>query len=190
MTQNELGERIRSRRDELGWTQAELAVAAGTNQATVDRIERGQTKNSKYLKQILLALNLTEGQKYLVPVVGYIGGGQQVFAIDDHEKGDGLEHIDAPPGVDNGIALIVRGDSMAPRYEDGDYVIVEKVFIDLNSLIGKNCYVKLVDGRCYLKKLAAGSRPNRYNLLSINGPAIPDVLIEQAFPIAWVKPKG
>lgn len=189
MTETELAERIRSRREQLGWTQAELAVAAGTNQATVDRIERGQTKNSKYLKQILLALNLTEGQKYLVPVVGYVGGGEQVFAVDDFQKGDGLEHIDAPPGVDNGIALIIRGDSMAPRFMDGDYVIVEKVFIDLQSLIGRTCYVKLADGRCYLKTLSAGSRANRYTLLSINGPSIPDVLIEAAFPIAWVKPR-
>ena len=183
------GEKIRAKREELGWTQAELAVAAGTNQATIDRIERGQTKHSKYLKQILVALNLTDRQNYLVPVVGYVGGGEQVFAIDDHTKGDGLEHIDAPPGVDNGIALIIRGTSMEPRFMDGDYVIVEKVFIDLQSLLGRTCYVKLADGRCYLKTLAPGSRPNRYTLNSFNGPAIHDVVIEQAFPIAWVKPR-
>lgn len=180
---------IRTRREELGWSQTELATAAGTNQATIDRIERGLTKNSKYLDNILLALGISKNQTVLLPVVGYVGGGQEVFAIDDHEKGDGIEHIQAPPGVENGIALIIRGDSMAPKYEDGEIVVIEKVFIDIHSLIGRICYVKLADGRCFLKRLQAGSRPGRFSLLSYNGPTIPDVVIEQAYPVAWVKPR-
>lgn len=181
--------RIRARREELGWTQAELAAAAGTNQPTVDRIERGLTRNSKYLNNILLALDLSKTHNTRLPVVGYIGGGQEVLAIDDHQKGDGFDEIDAPPGVENGIALIVRGDSMAPKYEDGEIVIIEKTIIDVQSLIGRICYVKLADGRCYLKQLSAGSRPNRYSLLSFNGPTFHDVVIEQAYPIAWVRPR-
>jgi transcriptional regulator with XRE-family HTH domain len=181
--------RIKARREELGWTQAELAIAAGSNQATVDRIERGLTRNSKHLTKILLALGLEHNQGSRLPVVGYIGGGQVVYAIDDYEKGDGLDHIDAPPGVENGIALIVRGDSMAPKYDDGDTVVIEKTFHDINNLLGRICYVKLADGRCYLKQLAAGSRGGRYSLLSSNGPAIHDVVIELAYPVAWVKPR-
>lgn len=188
-TDDNVATRIRQKREALGWTQTELATAAGTNQATVDRIERGLTKNSKYLDNILLALDLSKSETILLPVVGYIGGGQEVLAIDDHEKGDGLEHIPAPPGVVNGIALVVRGNSMSPRYEDGDYVVIEKIFLDIQSLIGRTCYVKLADGRCYLKQLTAGSRANRYTLVSLNGPSIPDVVIEQAYPIAWVKPR-
>lgn len=184
-----IGDEIRAKREQLGWTQTELAVRAGTNQPTVDRIERGETRNSKYLNQIKIALNLTESQSVRLPVVGYIGGGQEVLAIDDHMMGAGIDEIEAPAGVDNGIALIVRGDSMSPKYDDGDIVVVEKVFLDLSSLLGRTCYVKLADGRCYLKTLALGSRPNRYNLLSANGPAIVDVVIEHAYPIAWVKPR-
>jgi DNA-binding XRE family transcriptional regulator len=189
MSENSLATKIKTRREELGWSQNELAAAAGTNQATVDRIERGATKNSKYLNQIMLALNLSQQQTVLLPVVGYIGGGQEVLAIDDHEKGDGFEQIAAPPGVENGIALIVRGNSMSPKYDDGEIVVIEKVFIDIQSLIGRTCYVKLADGRCYLKQLMAGSRPNRFTLVSLNGPTIYDVVVEQAYPIAWVRPK-
>lgn len=183
-----LGDKIRTRREELGWSQNQLAARANTNQSTVDRLERGQTNNSKHLAAILLALGLTNRQSNTLPVVGYVGGGQEVLAIDDHTQGDGIEHIDAPPGVENGIALVVRGSSMAPRFEDGDYIIIEKIFLDVRSLIGRACYVKLADGRCYLKTLAAGSTPGRFTLLSINGPDIPDVVLEQAFPVAWVKP--
>jgi transcriptional regulator with XRE-family HTH domain len=189
MTDADMPARIRARREQLGWTQTELAVAAGSNQATVDRIERGLTRNSKHLNKILIALGLEHSQSILLPVVGYIGGGQVVYAIDDHEKGGGLEHIEAPPGVENGIALIIRGDSMSPKYDDGDIVVVEKTFHDISSLLGRICYVKLTDGRCYLKTLAAGSRANRYTLASLNGPDIHDVVVEQAYPIAWVKPR-
>lgn len=185
----EVAARVRAKREELGWTQQELAIAAGSNQATVDRVERGLTKRSKHLPKILVALGLEHNQSVKLPVVGYIGGGQVVYAIDDHEKGDGLEHIDAPPGVENGIGLIVRGDSMAPKYDDGDIVVVEKIFIDISSLIGRICYVKLADGRCYLKTLQVGSRANRHTLGSLNGADIHDVVIEQAYPVAWVKPR-
>jgi transcriptional regulator with XRE-family HTH domain len=183
------GPRIRQRREELGWSQAELAAAAQTNQPTVDRIERGETRHSKHLSKILIALGLDAKLPSRIPIVGYIGGGQEVLAIDDHPQGQGIDEIDAPPGVENGIALIVRGDSMAPKYEDGDIVVVEKTVFDITSLIGRTCYVKLADGRCYLKTLAAGSRPGRYSLLSASGPAIHEAVIELAYPIAWVRPK-
>lgn len=191
MTQeaDDMPARIKAKREELGWTQTELAIAAGSNQATVDRIERGQTRNSKHLSKILVALGLEHNQSRQLPVVGYIGGGQAVFAIDDHEKGDGFEYITAPWDVENGIALIIRGDSMAPKYDDGDIVVVEKTFHDINSLLGSICYVKLADGRCYLKTLTTGSRANRYTLASFNGPDIHDVVIEQAYPVAWIKPR-
>ncbi|WP_037603553.1 helix-turn-helix domain-containing protein [Streptacidiphilus rugosus] len=36
------GELIRHRREELGWSQARLAQAAGTGQALISRIEQGR----------------------------------------------------------------------------------------------------------------------------------------------------
>lgn len=184
-----VGQQIKEKREQLGWTQIQLAEAAGTNQSTIDRIERGETRNSKHLAQIFLTLGMSETRVNRLPVVGYVGGGQAVLAIDDHILGAGLDEIEAPPGVENGIALIVRGDSMAPRYEDGGTIVIEKTIFDLSSLLGRTCYVKLADGRCYLKTLAVGSRPGRFNLLSSNGNPIVDVSIELAYPVAWVKPR-
>ena len=184
-----LGDRIRIAREEKGWSQHELAAATGSSQSTVDRLERGQTETSRHLAKILIALGIEEQAQSRVPVVGYVGGGQTVFAIDDHAKGNGLDEIEAPAGLANAIALIVRGDSMEPKYEDGDIVVVDKVLLDITSLLGRVCYVKLTDGRCYLKRLAAGSRSGRYSLLSSNAPTIHDVVIEHAYPLAWVKPR-
>lgn len=125
----------------------------------------------------------------MVPVVGYVGAGAEVLAIDDHAKGHGFDEIPAPPGMVNGIALIVRGDSMEPKYTDGEVLFIEKTVYDISSLIGDNCYVQLADGRCYVKKLQYGSRPGLFSLISYNAPPIIDVAIERAYPIAFTKPR-
>ena len=52
------GDEIRAARDRLGMTQAELASKAGTNQQTIDRLERGLTRQSKFMPEIRVALGL------------------------------------------------------------------------------------------------------------------------------------
>jgi DNA-binding XRE family transcriptional regulator len=183
------GKRIRAAREAAGYSQKQLADLAGCSQADVHRLENGQVLVSKHLAKILSVLNLTNPAAVMVPVVGYIGAGSEVLAIDDHAKGDGLDHIPAPPGMVNGIALIVRGDSMAPKYDDGEVLFIEKTVYSIDSLIGEHCYIQLPDGRCYVKKLQYGSRPGLYSLISYNAPAIMDVPIERAYPIAFTKPR-
>jgi phage repressor protein C with HTH and peptisase S24 domain len=184
-----VGKQVREARLARGWTQVQLAETAGCKQADVQRIETGEVRNSKYLTPILKILQISETTQATIPVVGYIGAGAEVFAIDDHAKGDGFDEVPAPPGMLNGIALIIRGDSMAPKYEDGEVIYIEKTLHAIDSLIGAICYVQLADGRCYLKKLQHGSRPGTFNLISSNGPAILDVVVERAYPIAFTRPK-
>lgn len=184
-----IGKRIREAREALDMTQKDLAEMAGCKQTDVYRIETGQVSHSKYLAPILKILQLTEDTHAVVPLVGYVGAGSEVFAIDDHEKGDGLEMIPAPPGMLNGIALIVRGTSMTPKYDDGEVIFIEKTIYSVESMIGENCYIQLPDGRAYLKKLQYGSRPGLYTLISYNAPPIIDVPIERAYPIAFTKPR-
>lgn len=62
-----LGDKIRGERERRKLSQPALARLAGTNQATIDRLERDITKNSKYLPAVLQVLGLSE----VVPVVGY-----------------------------------------------------------------------------------------------------------------------
>jgi phage repressor protein C with HTH and peptisase S24 domain len=184
-----VGKRIREAREALDLTQEQLAEMVGCKQTDVYRIETGKVTHSRYLAPILKVLHLSENTHTVVPLVGYIGAGAEVFAIDDHEKGDGLEMIPAPPGMLNGIALIVRGTSMTPKYDDGEVIFIEKTVYAIDSLIGENCYLQLPDGRSYLKKLQYGSRPGLYSLISYNAPPIIDVPIERAYPIAFTKPK-
>jgi len=118
---------------------------------------------------------------YVVNVVGYIGAGAEVLPIDDHEKGGGLEavEVDFPirPGT---VAVIVRGDSMLPIFEEGDLIGYMEDSSDPTTLIGKTCVVKLADGRTFIKKLKRGTKDGLFTLVSANARDLEDVEVEWA----------
>ena len=60
MDLTEIGERIRSKRKERGWTQSRLATAANVSRARIDAIENGRASDFgvRGLIQMLHALNL------------------------------------------------------------------------------------------------------------------------------------
>src|ERR1700733_11386698 len=78
LPQKNWGPDIFRERERRGWSQQKLADLAGTNQATIDRLETGQTKHSKYLESVLVTLalkepaNLPDGD---VEIVGRVGAG-------------------------------------------------------------------------------------------------------------------
>ena len=121
----------------------------------------------------------------MAPVLGYVGAGAQVFPVDDFAFGEGLDEVELPPGAPVGaIAVIARGDSMYPRYFDG-----EKLFYvnrePPSELIGQECVVGLKDGRVLVKILRRGSRPRRFDLESWNAPLLEDQDVEWAAPVKW-----
>jgi len=186
----EFGNKVRLAREARQLSQQQLARMTGVPQSAINRIERGESGWSKHSPTLARFLELEDNTPgATVPVIGYIGAGSEVFAIDDHEKGDGFDHIQAPPGVFHGVALIVRGESMWPRFMDGDIVVIDKAQLALTSLIGKTCYVQLDDGRCYLKIVHKGTVPGHWTLVSHNAPPIENVLIDRAYPVVWVRPK-
>jgi len=52
------GEIVRDRRKELGWSQTQLAKKVGSNQQTIGKIEKGQTKKSPLLPLIAVVLGI------------------------------------------------------------------------------------------------------------------------------------
>lgn len=53
-----LGERLRYRRRQMGWTQEQLAVQAGTNQAVIQKIENGKSLRPRKIDEIAEVLEV------------------------------------------------------------------------------------------------------------------------------------
>lgn len=185
------------------WNKTELANALEVSQPTVTRWFRdGQDPRGETRDRIraLYATTMQEdvhidsmdvaelvGRRVVrkpdqeVRVVGYIGAGAEVFAVDDHEKGAGLDVVQVDFPVKHGtIGVIVRGDSMMPMFEDGDLIGYIRDASGPDQLIGKICVVKVVDGPTFIKRLKRGSVHGLYTLVSANARDIEDVEIEWA----------
>lgn len=123
-----------------------------------------------------------------INVLGYVGAGAEIFTFDDHAMGAGLEEIDAPPGSsEDAVAVIVRGDSQSPIYEDGDVLVYSRQ-LPPDEMIGRRSVVGLPDGRRFVKTILPGVE-GQFTLSSANASPMLNIPVEWAAPIDWVKPK-
>lgn len=132
-----IGEKIKKRRNELGYTLIQVANAIGVMEATAQRYESGTIKNIPYKRLINLAnflrinpselidtqpkINLTPLK---IPVLGKVAAGIPIEAIEDI-----LDYEEITEETANGgefFALKIQGDSMEPKISNGDVVIVRK----------------------------------------------------------------
>ncbi|BAP88326.1 putative phage repressor [Burkholderiales bacterium GJ-E10] len=100
-----------------------------------------------------------------VPSVGKVKGGQNgYFEEYQYPTGHGEGVIDYPTTDSNAYALRVVGDSMAPRYRAGEFIIVEP---NIEAQPGTDVVVIGKDGQRMLKVLAWRTDTS-ISLLSIN----------------------
>jgi phage repressor protein C with HTH and peptisase S24 domain len=129
-----------------------------------------------------------------IPVVGYVGAGETIFAMDDHSQGAGMDEIEPPPDQgEGGIAVVVRGNSMAPRFKDGELLGYSRERgLNPERCYGAECVVQTLDGRKLVKLLERGSRPGVFTLVSVNSsiPIEHDVELEWVAPVVWHKLRG
>lgn len=118
--------------------------------------------------------------------VGYIGAGAEIHLVDDYAQGDGLEEVDIPAGVpDDAVVVIIRGDSMYPRYFEGERLFYVQMYQHPKELLNRECVVKISDGPIYVKIIRRGSTESHFNLESWNTstPTLVDQVIEWAAPV-------
>ena len=196
-----LAHKIRAIRTASGLNQTEFAERLGTTQSTVTRWEKGSVPGGEMLKAIADFANTTVERLMgtddlagvpgnTLPVVGFVGAGAAMFPYDDFPKGDGLDHIDRPAFIKGqAVAVEVRGDSLLPVAEDGWRLIYSgNQTLAEGEILNRLCVVQLEDGRALVKRVARGSQPGRYHLLSTNAPMIEDAALVWAAPVKAIIP--
>lgn len=178
-----------------GKSNTELGRLLGIPQSRVSEMRKGRrlVKSTElpiiadYLEEALPAdLSPSSVPSGTVPLVGHVGAGAEIFSIDDHAKGGGLDEVERPLGASRStVAVRVRGDSMKPAYKDGDLLYYDQQANgDLNHLIGADCVVRLADGRMFVKELRRSD--GNYWLHSHNADPMFNVAIDWAAKVKWV----
>ena len=195
-------QRINQRLDELDISPRAASLKAGGSADLIRGLLRGKQRSfrGENVTKIAEVLGVSahwlltgEGDaigpaKHLIPVVGYVGAGAEIFSIDDHAKGTGLDEVELPiDGMSRStVAVRVRGDSMLPVYRHGDLIFYDRNDNgDLLHLIGKDCVVRLTDSRTFLKELHYTN--GEFWLHSYNSTPMMKVEIEWAARVTVIK---
>ena len=207
---------IRRIRQSKGMTLEEVAEAANTSFAQIQKLEKGERRLTiEWMSRIAGALGvrshdlLADEPLPMVSIAAYVGNDGEVYPYNDTEKTPEETEVECPPGLNprHVIAIRVRGDSMYPVFHNGWIVYYsERQDIDipvlrdgfqvpynqrteerLSEFFKKPCIVKLADGRTMLKTLKEGRTPGRYTLSSYNAPDLDEVQVEWAAKIIFIK---
>lgn len=194
---NDLAKRLRTSRENKGWSQGELARRIGVTPQTIQAIESGKTKKPQNLTAIARALSVNpdylldgiEGELGMVPIVGIAQAGSG--SVDFSEGQGNLGLVEAPEmSTEHTVALEVRGDSMGGRIEDGDTVFYDDRRQPVTpDLLGRVCVIGRADGRIVIKKLMSGSRAGHFHLISYNAEPEFDVEVEWAAKVTSIRPR-
>lgn len=116
-------------------------------------------------------------------LAGQVGAGGDIEPLPESAP---IDTVDLPPGAPANVeAVVVRGVSMYPRYFDGEHLFYTKSKNRPDELIGKECVVRLADGRMLVKIIRRGSKRNLFTLESWNAPPMEDQKVEWAAPVRW-----
>lgn len=178
--------RIREIRKSKGLTIEELAEETGLSVSYTGRLEKGERRLSVDLldrfakaldvsSQDLLPSNPSKVSN-VVAVMGRIGAGAEISPEEEQIPPEGLYEIETPfPLPDDAIAFEVNGESMWPRYDDGDIIICYRQGIVAEEVLGWEAAVKTATGQRYLKRVLKGADSGTFDLESHNAPPIRSV---------------
>ena len=181
-----MGSKLRTLREERGWTHEKAAEEMGVSRSQFIKLERGERRlTADYIAQAAKAFGvrpadiLEDVDHSSVPLMGYIGAGSEIMPEFEQIPPEGLEQIHVPfPLPDDMIALEVRGDSMLPVYKDGHVLIVyREQKRPLSAFFGEEAAVRTADGRRFLKTIMKGGNGS-VTLTSFNAAPIEDVHLE------------
>jgi hypothetical protein len=197
----DINQRLRAAREAAGFkSMADAAKAVGVPYPTYAGHENGgrgafrRDEAGKYSRAFKVSLEwLLTGKgpmrrTGLMPVLGYVGAGAEVYPIDDHAQGAALDTVET--GVPEGaVALVIRGDSQHPL-QDGWLIVYRRENDGVaDSCLGRLCVTKVHDGPTLLKTVRKGKSAKTFDLESWNAPLREGVRLDWATPVLMIRPK-
>jgi repressor LexA len=174
--------------EKTGKSKGGLAAAMGVRPGAVSEILGGErlVKASEIIP-IMQYLELN-----LAPIMGRVGAGAVIEPDFEQVPPEGLGDIALPfPIMEETVAFEIVGDSMLPKYESGDVIVVYKdQRHPLSSFYGEEAVVRLKTGERYLKTIEKGKSPSVVNLTSFNAKPIVGVKLDWVGEICLSMPKG
>ena len=174
--------------ERTGKSKGGLAQAMGVRASAISEILSG-------LRQIK-ATEIAPIVEYLelnrVPIMGRIGAGAVIEPDVEQIPPEGIGEVELPfPLSEETIAFEVTGDSMLPKYESGDVVVVyREQRHPLASFYGEEAAVRLKTGERYLKTIERGKSPSTVNLTSFNAKSINGVKLDWIGEICVTLPRA
>jgi hypothetical protein len=104
-----------------------------------------------------------------------------------------VDEIDLPPGInpEDFAAYRVQDDTSYPMWRNGEVILVPREHGPPEDYLGRLCLVRLrATGERLIRTLERGTRAGLFILMSHAAPAMIDVEILDATPIAWTKHGG
>lgn len=122
-----------------------------------------------------------------IDIAGIISDNHEIKPVSANGTSNQRLTAKVPAALGESQAALVVGNSLFPRYDDGDVIIYLLQEYDSDEdLIGKECVVTLKDGRTFIKTVIRGSDNNHYHLTSFGAPPVYDAQITHISPIRWV----
>lgn len=180
------GEMIKAAREARDWSQADLAKKTGVTQQAIQKIETGETKKSRYERDLMDFLEIGEE----VPIVGYVGAGSEAHFYANGQGPFGM--VPAPEhSTPSTVAVEIHGESLGPLL-DRWIVYYDRIERPVTEdMFGRLCVVGLADDRVLVKQIKPSRTKGLYHLFS-NTTEVPilDVPILWAARVKNIMPRG
>ncbi|WP_227556642.1 LexA family protein [Acinetobacter nosocomialis] len=187
-----LGENLKAIRKAKKMTQKELAMKSGVKQSVISDLETGNAKSTGSILELATALGVTAEElkkgivskfdnnvepitKKLIPVLSWVQAGTMtsVEAIDPNKINEWLPPLSADD-PDGCFYLRVVGVSNSPRYEEGDYILLNPNY-QVCDLIADDLIVVRNNSDATFKKLVIESDQRKY-LQALNPNFHPNII--------------